>query len=182
MDRAEKQAEVDYLKDCFSRSQIALCADYRGLTVAQITNLRKTLRKSGCYGKVVKNTLAKLAIEKQYKESGANLERFLKVFEGPSLVIFSYDDPVAPTKVMTDFVKGHEAFKIKGAWLDGAFVDAEGVQTLSKLPGREETLAKLLALIAAPATQLVRLLQAPSTQIVRALDAHRENLEKKQAA
>lgn len=180
MDRAEKQAELEAIGAGFASAQVALCADYRGLTVAEVTALRKELRKNGAKGKVVKNTLARLAAEKAYKDADAtHLKKFMELFEGPSVVIYSDTDPVAPAKVVFAFAKDHQNLKIKGGWVDGQFIDKAGAETLSKMPGREETLAKLLALIAAPATQLVRLLAAPSTQVVRVLDGHRQNLEKK---
>lgn len=180
MDRAEKQVEIENIGASFVGAQVALCADYRGLTVAEITALRKELRKNGARGKVVKNTLARLAAEKAYKDADAeHLKKFMQLFEGPSLVIYSETDPVAPAKVVYAFAKDHQNLKIKGGWIDGQFIDVAGAESLSKMPGREETLAKLLALIAAPATQLVRLLAAPATQVVRVVDAHRGNLEKK---
>lgn len=182
MDRVEKQQEIELLDGLFAKSQITICADYRGLTVAQVTELRKNLRKNDCFGKVVKNTLAKISIERSFKEAkAAELEKFSNLLEGPSLMVFSYSDPVAPSKILSEFAKSNDKLKIKGGWLDGSFVDAPGVDMLAKLPGKQETLGKLLGLLAAPATQLVRLLQAPSTQIVRVIDAHRENLEKKAA-
>lgn len=180
MDRSEKQVELEKIGASFAAAQVALCADYRGLTVAEITTLRKELRKNGARGKVVKNTLARLAAEKAYKDADAeHLKKFMQLFEGPSLVIYSETDPVAPAKVVYAFAKDHQNLKIKGGWVDGQFIDVAGTESLSKMPGREEILAKLLALIAAPATQLVRLLAAPATQVVRVVDAHRQNLEKK---
>ncbi len=180
MNREEKQVELDSIGAAFIHAQSALCADYRGLTVAEVTTLRKELRKNGAKGKVVKNTLARLAAEKAYKDAdGAQLKKFMELFAGPSLVIYSDKDPVAPAKVIFAFAKDHQNLKIKGGWVDGQFLDKSGAEMLSKMPGREETLAKLLALIAAPATQLVRLLAAPGTQVVRVIDAQRQAIEKK---
>jgi len=180
MERTEKQTEIDLLNKSFESAQIALCADYRGLTVAQITKLRRQLRGSGLEGRVVKNTLAKIAAKRVLKDSdGTEMEKFLELFKGPSFVVFSRHDPVAPAKMASEFGKENEAFKIKGAWFEGAFVDVQGVKALASMPSREETLAKLLALIAAPATQLVRVLQAPAAQVVRVLEACRQKLEGK---
>lgn len=180
MNREEKQQEVETISASFATAQSALCADYRGLTVAEVTTLRKELRKNGAQGKVVKNTLARLAAERAYKDAdAAQLKKFMELFEGPSLVIYSDKDPVAPAKVIFAFAKDHQNLKIKGGWVDGQFLDSSGAEQLAKMPGREETLAKLLALIAAPATQLVRLFAAPATQVVRVIDAQRQNIEKK---
>jgi large subunit ribosomal protein L10 len=184
MDKAEKQAELEFLNGHFTKAQIAFCSDYRGLTVAQVTKLRKELRKAGAEACVVKNTLGRLSATKTLTpnaKSAAELEKFTKVLKGPSMVVFSNSDPVAPAKVLTDFAKGHDKLKIKGAYFEGAFMDTAGVQALSKMPGRTELLSMLLRVISAPATQIVRLLNAPGTQVTRVIDAHRQNLEKKEA-
>jgi large subunit ribosomal protein L10 len=180
MDRQEKRQEVEFLNDCFTKAQIALCADYRGLTVAQVTKLRRELTKVGARARVVKNTLARIAVQDVFKSAEqAELERFTKIFDGPSFVVFSEKDPVAPSKVLATFAKDNEKFSIKGAWFEGAFVDKSGVGQLATMPGKEELLGKLLNLLLAPATQLVRLMQAPGTQLVRVLDAQRAKLETK---
>lgn len=183
MNRSEKQQEVDFLATCFTKAQAALCADYRGLTVAQMTNLRRELRANGCSGRVVKNTLAKISLKKGVtSKDDKALEAFVSIFEGPSLLVFSESDPVAPAKVLVKFAKDNDKLKLKGGWLDGSFVEPASVDALSKMPGREETLAMLLSLINTPATQLVRVLQAPGAQLARAIEAHRKNLEQKAAA
>ena len=180
MERAEKQAEIEYLVECFSKAQVALCADYRGLTVAEVTELRRELNKTGCIGRVVKNTLARISAQKVYdKANQEELNKFLALLEGPSFVVTNPTDPVAPAKVITKFVKDKNKMAIKGGWLDGAFLDSKGVESLSQMPGKEQTLGKLLGLLAAPATQLVRLFQAPASQLARVIEAHRANLEKK---
>ena len=180
MDRAEKAAEIEYLTGCFSKSQITFCCDSRGLTVGQVTTLRKELRKSGAYASLVKNTLGRISASKVHKGKvkDVELEKFDDTLVGPSFVVFSNDDPVAPAKALAQFAKGNEKFKIKGALFEGAFVDPSGVEALSKMPGRAEILAGLLRIINGPATQLVRLLQAPGTQTVRVLDAQKQKLEK----
>ena len=183
MDRAEKRSEVEFLTDCFRKASAALCADYRGLSVAEITELRKQLRKSGCSARVVKNTLARLSVQSALQEGkAAELQAFIKIFEGPSFLVFSESDPIAPAKVLVEFAKGHEKLKLKGGWLDGSFVEPTAVDALSKMPGREQTLAMLLSLLNTPATQLVRVLQAPGEQLARAVEAHRKNLEERVAA
>ena len=179
MERSEKHAEVELLNDSFKSSQIAFCADYRGLTVAKITALRRELNKANARARVVKNTLVTLAAKKAFSDAqGPELERFLKVFEGPSFVVLADGDPIAPAKVLAKFAKDNDKLSIKGAWFEGAFVDKAGVVSLSTMPGREETFAKLLSLMMAPATQLVRLIKEPSAQLVRTIEAHRVNLEK----
>ena len=181
MERAEKVSEVEFIAGAFTKAQVALCADYRGLTVAEVTKLRKKLREGGAQARVVKNTLAKISAKKAFASAGADqLAKFVAMFEGPSLLVVSETDPVAPAKIISDFVKeSKEKLRIKGGWVDGSCLDSSGVDALSKMPGKKETLAKLLNLLMAPATQFVRLLQAPGSQVVRALEAHRKNLEEK---
>lgn len=180
MNRQEKHDEVKFLNQSFQKTQIAICADYRGLTVAQVTKLRRELTSAGAKARVVKNTLARLAVNEVFKAAeDAERERFLKIFDGPCFVVFSEKDPVSPSKILAAFAKANEKFTIKGAWLEGAFVDKAGVGQLATMPGKEELLGKLLNLMLAPATQLVRLLQAPGTQLVRVLEAQRAKLEGK---
>lgn len=175
MDRAQKQTEIENLSQRISKAQLALCADYRGLTVGQITTLRRNLKGAGASAQVVKNKLARRSVDKAL--TGSEKELFLNVFKGPSFVVFADSDPVAPTKVLADFAKQNEKFEIKGAWVDGKLLDLEKVQMLSKMPGKQELLAQLLSLINTPATRLVGLLQAPGSQMVRLLEAQRKKLE-----
>ena len=178
MDRVEKQAELDLLVGKFAKSQVTVCADYRGLTVAKITQLRSELRKAGSEGRVVRNTLARLASTKSATNAKpGEIEKFLGSIVGPTLVVTCDSDPIAPTKVLAKFAKENaDKFRVKGCWLDGAYVDAAGVDSLSKMPGREETFAMLLALINEPATRLVRLMSEPSAQVVRSIEAYRKKL------
>lgn len=180
MERAEKNSEIEFLTSVFSKSQIALCADYRGLNVAEITTLRKKLRDNGAIGKVVKNTLAKISAKKALGENGEvtdPLQKFLDLFDGPSFLIYSDKDPITSAKIVQEFIKTKETFKVKGAWVDGAFVDTRGVDALAKMPSKEETLSMLLRLISTPATQMVRLLNAPASQLVQVIEAYRRKLE-----
>lgn len=178
MERAEKQSELENLDQNFKSSQIAICAHYQGLTVSQITGLRKRLHSSGFKGKVVKNTLASISAKRTLKDGGEEqLQKFLELFAGPSFLVFSEGDPVSPAKLLTEFGKENSAFKVKGAWFENSFLDVGAVDTLSKLPSREENLARLLALINTPATQLLRLMQEPAARLVRLLGAYKDKLE-----
>lgn len=178
MERAEKQIEVEALEGQISRAQIALCADYLGLTVAEITTFRKKLREGGLKGKVVKNTLATLAFKHAFKDAdSADLAKFEALFKGPNFMIFSEHDPVTPAKVAWEFAKDHNKFQVKGAWFENTFLDKQAVEELSKLPSREEILARLLSLMTAPSVQLLRLMKEPAAQLVRVLAAYRDKLE-----
>lgn len=178
MNRQDKQAELDLLVGKFTRSQVAVCVDYRGLTVAKITELRRELRQAGSEGRVVRNTLARIAATKTAEGSpDGEIDKFLASMVGPTLVVTCDQDPIAPTKVLVKFAKANaDKFRVKGCWLDGAYVDAAGVDSLSKMPGREETFAMLLALINEPATRLVRVMSEPSAQVVRSIEAYRKKL------
>ena len=183
MDKAEKQVELESIVGSFSKAQVAVCADYRGLTVAQVTKLRSELKKAGCEARVVKNTLARLAVNK-VTEGGKQDEvtKFLGTIVGPTLVVTNATDAIAPTKVLVKFAKENDKFRVKGCWLDGAYVDAAGVDSLSKMPGREETFAMLLSLISAPATRLVRVISEPGAQVARSIEAYRKKLGGESAA
>lgn len=178
MDRAERTTEIARLTEKFSQSELALCANYQGLNVIEVTELRAKLRTLGVDAGVVKNTLAKISVNSAMKESdAAEREKFLKLLDGPNFVVFSDSDPIAPMKTFANFQVDHPKLVIKGAWFDGKCINDADVIELSKLPSREETLAKLLSLMQAPATQLVRLLQAPGSGVVRLVDACRRKLE-----
>ncbi len=180
MDKATKATEIEFLADSFKRGVLAVCADYHGLSVSEITQLRRDLRKSGANARVVKNTLAKISAKKVLDAAKAKeVEQFLAMFEGPSLVVVSYGDPIAPAKVLADFINDKKKLKLKGAWFEGGFVDGKGAEELSKLPSREQVLAMLLNLLCTPATQLVRIMNEPGSQIARVIEAHRNSLEAK---
>ncbi len=177
MNREEKNEEVETLTDYFAKAAVALAAEYRGLTVAQMNALRKTLRESGCVGKVSKNTLVRLSLKKAHKESGA-AAKLGDALTGPSIMVFSMTDAIAPARVLAKFAKENEKLQIKGAILDGQFYDTKGVEELSKLPSKEELFAKLLMLINGPATKLLRVIKEPGAKLARAVDAYRQKLEK----
>ena len=102
------------------------------------------------------------------------------MFLGPTAVIWAEEDPVTPAKALSEFAKEHENFKLKGAVVDGSLVDGSGIEALAKMPSKEQLLSKLLALMNAPATQLLRTIQAPSAQFARLLGAWKTELESKE--
>ena len=178
MERAEKDQIVEDLAARLSKAEVALVADYQGLSVMQFTELREVLRDSGAVGQVYINSLVRLSAKTSLGDDvSADFEKFLGTLKGPSLVITSDKDPVSPAKVLAQFMKEKQKVTVKGAWLDGRFLDQAAVESLSKMPGKEEILATLLALINTPATQLLRLMNTPATQVTRVIDAQREKLE-----
>jgi len=175
--KAFKNEKVDDIKESVSKAKVAIVTDYRGLTVAEITDLRRQLQKEEADYTVVKNTLAKLSV----KDTGfEGISEFLK---GPSAVIFGFNDQVAPAKVITQYIKKAKKteLKIKGAVLDGKVLDEKQVQQLSELPSREELFAKMLGSINSPATGIIYAINGVTRSLVCAMEEVRKQKEAKQA-
>lgn len=178
MERVEKEAEVKFLTQVLNKAQVALCTDYRGLTVSQLTKLRRDLRAKGAQGRVVKNTLARISAKEAFPQANsAEISKFVELFKGPTFVVYSDTDPVTPAKVVADFMKTAEKLTVKGGWVDGSCLDKGQVEELSKMPGKAETLARLLQVLLGPATKLARLINEPGSRVVRVLEARRSSLE-----
>jgi len=172
MDRQQKQEQIEAIRDRFSRMASAVLTDFRGLDVESATELRDEFRKVGVEYRVVKNKLFGLAVEGEpFSEV---LSRYLV---GPTAVAWSFDDPVAPARVVVDFSKSHEHLAVKCGVLDGEVLDERGVVALSKMPSADQLLSGLLATFTAPAQSFVRLLAAAPTSFVCLLDARRRSLE-----
>lgn len=175
MPRPEKVAVVEEIKDKFSKTQGAVLADYRGLTVAEATELRKNLREAGVEFKVLKNTLTLRAA----KEVGFEfLEPYLA---GPTAIAFGYEDPVAPAKVLNDFAKTHPVLELKAGVLEGKLLDEAGVKALADLPSREVLLGQVARGMQAPIAGMVNVLQGSIRNLVYALDAVRKQKEEQGA-
>ncbi|MDI3533710.1 MAG: large subunit ribosomal protein [Thermosediminibacterales bacterium] len=164
--RAVKERVVEEIRDKFERANSALLTDYRGLNVAEVTELRKQLREAGIEYKVVKNTLTRLAI-KDFDYSD-ELKEFL---QGPTAIAFSYEDPVAAAKILSKFAKDHKNLEIKVGLVEGKVVDINGIKNLADLPSREVLIAKVLAGMQAPISGLVNVLNGPMRGLVYALQA-----------
>jgi large subunit ribosomal protein L10 len=165
MKKTEKTALVDDLKQSFGRSSIALVSEYRGMTAAESTEMRKRLRAVRGEMRVAKNTLVKLAIK------GTAYEALEEQLGGQIGLILSYEDPVALAKTFTSFGPLGDKLKLRGAVLGGKPLSIAEVQALATLPPREVVLGQLLGLLNAPATQLVRLLNEPGSYLARVIDA-----------
>jgi len=165
MRKEQKTAVVDMLQGTFKKAKIALVSEYRGMTVAETTEVRRKLRAVRGELKVAKNSLIRRAI----KDTGyTSLEDKLG---GPVGLIVSTEDPVEIAKTVVGFKDLGEKFKLRGGVVDGAPVTAEEIRALATLPPKEVVLAQLLGLLNAPATQLVRLLNEPGSGLVRLIDA-----------
>lgn len=170
---SEKQAVVAELKEKLANTKGAVLTNYRGLTVAQDTNLRRKLREAGVEYRVVKNTMTRIAAN----EVGlTGLDAHL---EGPTAIAISFTDPVAPAKVISDFVKENklEVLEVKAGIVEGQVIDAQGVKALAALPPREVLIAQVLAGMQSPIVGLVNVLQGSIRNLVYALDAVRQQKE-----
>ena len=153
-----KQPIVQAIADDIKDAQSVVLVDYRGLTVAQDTELRKQLREAGVIYKVCKNTMMKRAFE---GTEFAGLEEYL---EGPSALVVSKDDATAPARIICKFAKTAEALDVQAGVVEGNVYDAAGINELSKVPSREELLSKLLGSLQSPITNLARVLNQIAEQ------------------
>lgn len=163
--RAVKEQIVQDLTTRLKETDTVYLTDLTGLDVGEVTELRSRLRAESVECRVIKNTLTRLAVE------GAGLPDLGETLDGPTALVMS-DDPVAPAKIIFDFGKEHdERPRIKGGLLTGEIIDVEKARTLSRLPGRDELLAKTVSGIAAPITGLVFTLSGVLGGLVRTLSA-----------
>ncbi len=173
MVRKEKKPEiVDRMTDRLNRAEIAIVTDYRGLTVSQITELRRKFREQGIEYHVVKNTLATFAADNAGKH---RLSEFLK---GPTAIAFGYDDVIQPAKVLVDFQKAVDStLNIKGGLLAGNVLTSADVVALAKLPSREELIGKVVGLMQSPIYGLVTVLNGNLRGLVGVLQARVNQME-----
>ena len=170
---AEKQATVAELTGKLGQIKGAVLINYRGLTVAQDTKLRRKFREAGVEYRVVKNTLTRIAA----KEVGiTGMDSYL---EGPTAMAFSSADPVAPAKIITEFIKEMKLqnIEIKAGLVEGKVIDANGVKALANLPPREVLIAQVLAGFQAPIAGFVNVLQGTIRNAVYVLEAIRKQKE-----
>ena len=147
-----KQPIVDEISAAIKDAQSLVVVDYRGLTVAEDTQLRKNLREAGVSYKVYKNTLVKRAVE------GTDFEPISEVLEGPSAFAVSTEDATAPARVLAEFAKKAPNLEIKAGVVEGTYYDAEGMKAIAAVPSREVLLSKLLGSLQSPITNLARVL------------------------
>jgi large subunit ribosomal protein L10 len=140
----QKKLIVEEITNKLKNSQTTVVVDYRGLNVAEVTELRKQLREAGVEFKVYKNTLSRRAAE------AANLSELNDVLVGPSAIAFCETDAVAPAKIINEFAKKHEALEIKAGVIEGNFATVEEIKALADLPSREGLLSMLLSVLQAP--------------------------------
>ena len=147
-----KQPIVQEISEHIKDAQSVVLVDYRGLTVAEDTQLRKQLRDAGVIYKVYKNTMLNFAFK------GTDFESLAPVLEGPSAIAVSASDATAPARVLAKFAKTAPALEIKAGVIEGTFYDAEGMKSIAAVPSREELLSKFLGSIQSPITNFARVL------------------------
>ena len=140
---AKKQSDAEELKNKFEKSKLVILADYRGINVEDITKIRADLRKSESEYVVAKNSTLKFAVK------GTDVEGISEFLEGPTAVTFSYEDYVTPAKVLYDYAKDSEFYKIKAGIMDGKVISAEEIIKLAKLPSKEMLLTQLATVLLA---------------------------------
>jgi large subunit ribosomal protein L10 len=145
-----------------------VAAEYSGLTVSQLTDLRKSAREAGVYMRVVRNTLARRALE------GTQFACIQSELVGPLVLAFSQENPGAAARLMKEFAKTNEKLKVKALAIDNQLLPASGLDRLASLPTRDEAIALLMSVMKAPITKLARTLAEPQAKLVRTLAAVRD--------
>ena len=174
MDRIEKREFVAELSAVFADTSMVVVTRNDGMTVADVTNLRRKMREAGVSFKVAKNRLALLALE------GTRFDGISPLMKGPTALAWS-TDPVAAAKVAVDFAKTNDKFVLLGGALGSQVLSIDGVKALSELPSLDSLRAKILGLIQAPATKVAGVLQAPAGQLARVFAAYADS-QKSEAA
>jgi len=172
MRREQKKEAVKELADKLSRCNIAITTDYRGLSVAEMTELRRQLRKMEIEYRVIKNNLARFAAEQAGKEG------LTSIIEGPTAIAFSYGDVIVPAKALVDYIRSSKSqLKIRGGLLDQRVLSASEVTTLAVLPPWDELIAKLLGAMQGNILSLARALNANILGFLGVLNARMKQLE-----
>jgi len=165
--KAKKDEILEELKEKFEGSTVSVFTDYRGLNVAEVTKLRRKLREVGCELKIAKNTLTGLVARR------LGVEGILPYLEGPVAIAFG-KDPVAPAKILSDFIRETKKMEIKAGILEGKVIDARGIKELADLPPREVLLAKILGGMQAPLYGFAGVLQGTIRSFIYTLEAVRK--------
>lgn len=165
MDKAQKAAQIEYLEEVFDKSGSVVVAHYTGMSVANMTKLRRQMQAAGASFKVAKNNLALRALS---AKGADNVEH---LFKGPTGIAFA-DDPITAPKVAAAFAKENDKFVILGGLFGKQALDANAVKALAELPSLDELRAKIIGLLQAPAQKLASVVQAPGGQLARVIAAY----------
>lgn len=163
----QKQAVVAEVAEVAANAFSAVAAQYRGLTVVEMTELREKARESGVYLRVVKNTLVRKAVE------NTEFECIQDALQGPLVMAFSMEDPGSAARLVKDFSKNHEKLETQFVSVGGQLLEASELDRLSKLPTKDQAISMLMSVMKAPVEKFVRTLAEPHSQLVRVVDAVR---------
>ena len=164
----QKKVIVEEVAEIAAKAPTAIAAEYAGLSVSEMTQLRQAARNAGIYLKVVRNTLARRALE------GSKFECMREELVGPLLLAFSNDEPGSAAKVIRDFAKDNEKLVVKLVSLDGKLLGASDLERLASMPSQDQARAMLLGLLQAPLSRFVRTIAEPEGKFVRLLAARRD--------
>jgi large subunit ribosomal protein L10 len=165
VDRSQKEKAVTTLQQSLTDIACVVITQQAGMTVEEVTDLRRQMRAAGANFKVTKNRLARRAL------AGTKFERLSPMFTGPTAIAFSRD-PVAAAKVAVEFANRNEKLRIIGGGLNDQQLDVQGIKSLATMPSLDQLRAKLIGMLQTPATRIASILQAPGGQIARVLSAH----------
>jgi large subunit ribosomal protein L10 len=165
VNRSEKEQLVSSLREGLLESSLIVVSHQTGLTVAQVSDLRRKMREAGAQFRVAKNTLARLAV------AGTENEEITSLLSGPTTLAYS-KDPVAAAKISVKFANDNDKFNVVGGILNGKLLGAKDIETLSKLPSIDELRAKIIGIISTPATRVAGVMQAPAGQLARVFSAY----------
>ena len=163
-----KSQKIDAIKAKIEKAQVAVITEYQGLTVEDITKLRREIQKNGGDYMVTKNTLVKIAVK------GTEYEALTDKMSGPIALAFGFEDPVTPAKAVAKFIKDTKKGAIVGAVLDGKLLTEAETKALAELPSKEELFAKMLGSINSPASGIANSINAVLSQLTRAMAAVRD--------
>ncbi len=165
-----KAAQIDDLVERMQRAELTIVADYRGLTVSALQDLRGRLRPVEAEFKVAKNTLTRIAAEK------IGIEGLDTHLEGPTAIMFAYGDVVAPAKALGDFARSSRILQVKVGVMNGEVLSPDDIEAISSLPPREELLGRLVGMLASPMSRTVGVLSGPSRSVAYLVNARIESL------
>ena len=168
---SDKKAIVEAVSEVAASAHSAVAAEYRGMSVAEMTELRIKARESGVYLRVVRNTLARRAV------AGTDFECMSDGLVGPLVLAFSQDEPGASARVVGDFAKKNEKLVVKLVSFGGKLLAPSEPEMLAKMPTREEALSKLVGVMQAPISKFVRTMAEPTSKFVRTVSAYKDKLQ-----
>ncbi len=165
MNRTEKEEVITKVREKFSEAKIGVLTGYRGMTVAEMTDLRKRLREASVEYRVIKNNLAKIASE------GTPVEPLREHFTGPTAIALSFDDVVAPAKILNNATKDFKKLEILAGSMDGNLLNKDEIVRIASMPSRDELLGMFLRVMQAPVTGFATVLSAPLRDLMGVLNA-----------